>query len=118
MDESKMSALEKLVESLGNVSSACARLGVSRSLYYKWKARRSAEAGVKARKRRHPQATQDAVRARILEIAIQNPEWGCDRISYFLELKKLFVSGTTVQKILRANAIGSISERQRKRARG
>lgn len=111
MDESKMSALEKLVESLGNVSSACERLGVSRSLYYKWKARTNGNAGGEKRKRRHPQATQDSVRSLILEIAIQNPEWGCDRISYFLKLQSHSVSGTTVQKILRANAFGSVSDR-------
>lgn len=114
MDKSKISEIDKLAESLGNVSLACARLGVTRSLYYKWKARLSGNRGGVTRRRRHPQATEEPVRERILEIALRHPEWGCDRISYYLKLQKDTVSGTTVQKILRAHGIGNKSERKDK----
>lgn len=112
MDKAKISEIDRLAESLGNVSLACARMGVSRSLYYKWKARLAADGGGVTRRRRHPHATEDRVRKKILEIAALHPEWGCDRISYLLKLQKHTVSGTTVQKILRAHGIGSKSQRQ------
>lgn len=107
-----MAELEKRVETLGNVSKACMEMNVSRSQYYKWKASirtKSPERQV----RRHPQAIPLAVREQILTLARQYPDWGCDRISYFLELQRKSVSATTVQKILRRHGLGKMSQRGR-----
>jgi hypothetical protein len=105
MDAELMAELEKRIEKLGNVGQACREMGVSRSAYYKWKG--SAKAP-----RRHPQAISASVRDQILKMAKDYPEWGCDRISYFLELRKEWVSATTVQKILKRNGLGKKSLRK------
>jgi transposase-like protein len=117
MHSEKMEELDALVESLGNVSLACKRMGVSRSLYYQWKSDQR-QKGLKgigsdgvADMRRHPQATSDGVRKLILELAMQFPEWGCDRIALYMALRKMPVSPTTVQKLLKKNGLGGKAER-------
>jgi hypothetical protein len=110
MDDAKMSALDALVASLGNVSRACREAGIPRSLYYKWK---RASTGNTPR-RRHPQAAPEAAVLEILRVAGANPEWGCDRIAWWLELRKFNLSATTVQKILWRHGLGRADLRKRK----
>jgi transposase len=109
MDPEKMAELERLIATLGNVSEACKAAGISRSFYYVWKKQQAEKAGAErdARPRRHPQATLDPIRNMILELASQFPDWGCDRISFYLGLRKMPVSPTTVQKLLRKHGLGS-----------
>lgn len=102
-------ALAELAESLGNVSEACRRLGVSRHFYYAGFRKRS-DAPHRARKR-HPHAVAPALQEEILSLARESPEWGCDRIAYYLKLKGKPVSSPTVQKILVRNGLGTRAQR-------
>lgn len=102
MDESRFAKVEELVAKLGNVSLACREAGVPRSLYYKWKGAKEAP----AERRAHPHAASEAAVREILKAAGAHPEWGCDRIAWWLELRKIPLSATTVQKILRRHGLG------------
>lgn len=110
MDEAGMEALDDLVGRLGNVSRACREAGITRSLYYKWKSARTVPGG----RRTHPQAASEAAVREILQAAAAHPEWGCDRISWWLELRRIRLSATTVQKILKRHGLGSADLRQSK----
>ncbi len=101
-------AVSRLAESLGNICEACRRLGVSRHFYYagirKWG--EAGEAGAGRPRRRHPHAVPAEREREILSLAGENPDWGCDRISYYLKLKGKPVSAPTVRKILVRNGAG------------
>jgi hypothetical protein len=125
METEKMEKLDEAVAASGNVSRACREMGISRSLYYKWKtAVKNGPAGQgepvmdgageRPPARKHPQTIPDHVESRIRALAGEYPDWGCDRISYFLSLKGNKVSATTVQKILRRNGLGSKALRERR----
>ena len=107
MDERKWLELLALVETLGSVTLACKHLGVSRSLYYKWRRLNKPDPGnppdTRPHRRIHPHAIPERVKLAILAIARFNPDWGCQRISYWLELKGIRVSAATVNKLLRKN---------------
>ncbi|MEO7423871.1 MAG: helix-turn-helix domain-containing protein [Fibrobacteria bacterium] len=115
MDAEKMSELEALAQSLGNVHAACRSMGVSRSLFYKWMKTKAGLDGFVAagggKRRRHPHASDESVLKRVLELAREFPEWGCDRISLYLGLHGESISGTTVQKILMRNGVGRKAQR-------
>jgi hypothetical protein len=123
MDQAKMAEVEMLADSLGNVQAACRRLGVNRSLFYKWLKRKAAaaagsestaEAGVPApKRRRHPQSIPDALTEKVLGLAMEYPEWGCDRISHYLSLHGEKISPTTTQKILTRSGLRTAGERER-----
>lgn len=113
MDERKMTEVEALAGNLGNVIEACRRCGVSRSLFYKWLKSRP-DAGPNVR-RRHPHALPDGLPARVLGLAAEYPEWGCDRISHYLKLKGAMMSPTTIQKILTRNGLRTREEREEAR---
>jgi hypothetical protein len=100
--------LLELVEQLGNVSEACRRLGVDRSEFYR--ARRRAARGADAD--RSPLAKPLALEQRILVLCLENPEWGCDRLAYYLTLKGEPVSSPTVQKILIRHGFGRKAARE------
>ncbi|HKP96892.1 MAG TPA: helix-turn-helix domain-containing protein [Fibrobacteria bacterium] len=105
MDERKWPELLESIENLGNISLGCQRMGISRSLYYKLRKLKEIQtdgpSNSKPKRRIHPQAIPDQVKSEIMEIARSNPEWGCQRISYFLELKGTRVSVSTVHALLR-----------------
>jgi transposase-like protein len=121
MDQAKMAEVEALADSLGNVQAACRKLGVNRSLFYKWLKRKESasadsraagEAGVPApKRRRHPQSIPDALTEKVLALAMEYPEWGCDRISHYLSLNGEKVSPTTTQKILTRSGLRTAGER-------
>jgi len=102
-----------LVEQLGNVSEACRRVGVDRSEYYR--ARRRAARGEDAD--RSPLAKPLELERRIVALCLENPEWGCDRLSYYLTLKGDPVSSPTVQKILIRHDLGRRAAREAAAAR-
>lgn len=102
----------ELAESLGNVSEACRRLGLTRHFYYAGLRRReTADAGAGQARKRHPSALSPALAAEILILIRQYPEWGCVRIAYYLELNGKPVSSPTVQKFLIRNGLGRIPQR-------
>lgn len=109
-------ALRRLAETLGNVSEACRRAGVSRHVYYEWKRTAGEHSNQGAResirlRSRHPHSIPEALERDVVQLALDNPEWGCDRISYYLKLHRKKVSSPTVQKILIRNRIGKKSQR-------
>lgn len=117
--------LVKLAAELGNVSAACRRLGLDRSVYYRIK-KVTPEGGGGA-----PEAGSAGLRkfldgesvARILRLCLEFPDWGCDRIAYYLVLKGHPVSSPSVQKILIRKGLGRVAERmaeaeRRKRGEG
>jgi transposase len=111
-------ALARLVESLGNVCEACRRMQVSRNFYYagmrKWGyAAEETESPAARPRKRHPHAVPAALQEEILSLIRENPEWGCDRIAYYLKLKGKAVSSPTVQKILIRHGLGRRSQRLR-----
>jgi transposase-like protein len=123
MDQVKMAEVEMLADSLGNVQAACREMGVNRSLFYKWIKRKAAasagsestaETGVPAlKRRRHPQSIPDALTEKVLALAMEYPEWGCDRISHYLSLHGEKISPTTTQKILTRIGLRTAGERER-----
>jgi hypothetical protein len=111
----KAGRLAALVAELGNVSEACRRLGLDRSAWYRIrKATVSAEGEAPARRRNSaPPGMADAV----LDLCLEFPEWGCDRLAHYLTLKGSRVSSPTVQKMLMRMGLGRVAQREAERAR-
>ena len=111
----RLSALQ-LAESLGNVTEACRRRGMSRTQFYEYK-RRFQTHGLEGLKdlppihKSHPQTTPPKVVEQILEMSLKHPMWGCVRLSDQLKLKGVSVSSPTIQKILIQNELGSKYQR-------
>lgn len=108
----KKSALLKLAEALGNISEACSRKGISRTMYYEYK-RRFQTYGLKGLKNlapihhNHPQTTPPKVVGRTLKLSFAHPSWGCNRLSDALKLEGSYVSAPKVQEILNDHGIGT-----------
>ena len=99
----RLTVLE-LAEQLGNVSEACRRGGIDRTSFYDWK-RRFQREGLDGLKnlppiaKCHPMTTAPEVAARIEDLALTHPAYGCNRIEALLALEGRRVSAITVQKI-------------------
>ena len=113
----RLTVLE-LAERLGNVSEACRRGGIDRTSFYDWK-RRFQTHGLDGLKdlppiaKSHPMTTPPEVVARIGELALAHPAYGCNRIEALLALEGKRVSAITVQKILNDKGLGSVFKRVR-----
>jgi transposase InsO family protein len=111
----RLSLLE-LAQALGSVSEACRRRGVSRTRFYEYK-RRFQTHGMEGLKdlppiaRSHPMTTPGAVVERVVEIALEHPAWGCNRVSQWLSLQGVSISPPTVQKIWNERELGSRYDR-------
>lgn len=113
--EHRLSVLE-LARELGNVAEACRRRGLDRTSFYEWKRRFQTQgfAGLKDLPpihRSHPQTTPEEVQARIRELALEHPAYGCNRIEAMLSLEGRRVSAITIQKILNEAGLGSRYDR-------
>jgi transposase len=93
---------------LGNVSVVCRELGISRTLFYRWRKRleRYGVDGGHPRRQRGragcPVATPPEVERLVLGIAISAATWGCRRIAASLARTWLVrVAPSTVQRLLR-----------------
>ena len=97
----RLSALQ-LAEKLGNVTEACRRRGISRSQFYEYK-RRFQTHGLEGLvdlppiHKSHPQTTPPEVVEKILALSLNNPMWGCVRLSNQLKLMGISVSSPTIQ---------------------
>jgi hypothetical protein len=114
-DEAARSLLALAAE-LGNVSEACRRLGVDRTLYYRiLKVTGGGDPSMDIPRRANsvPREVEDW----ILRLCMEHPEWGCDRIAYYLGLKGRAVSSPTVQKVLIRNGLGRKAQRMAEKAR-
>jgi hypothetical protein len=117
MGVKNMFDLRTLADAIGNVSKACEQMKISRSYYYKWtRLHGNRGDGNPMAHRPHPQTVAASIRKWILDLALEFPEWGSDRISYYLKLKNHYVSPTTVQKILNKNGLGRKRQRESGRA--
>ncbi len=111
----RLSILE-LAQTLGNVAEACRRRGMTRTQFYEYK-RRFQTHGLEGLKdlppihTSHPQTTPPEVVEKILALSLQNPMWGCVRLSDQLKLQDVNVSSPTIQTILIKNNMGSRYER-------
>jgi len=111
----RLTVLE-LAERLGNVAEACRRGGIDRTSFYDWK-RRFQLHGLDGLKdlppiaKSHPLTTPPEVVARIEELALTHPAYGCNRIEAMLALEGRRVSAITVQKILNDKGLGTRHER-------
>jgi transposase InsO family protein len=111
----RLSLLE-LAEALGSVSEACRRRGVSRTRFYEYK-RRFQTHGLEGLKdlptiaKSHPMTTPEAVVAQVVEIAVEHPAWGCNRVSHWLSLQGIKLSAPTIQKIWNERGLGSRYDR-------
>ena len=93
---------------LGNVSAVCRELGISRTLFYRWRTRleRYGVDGVHPRRQRagagRPVATPPEVERLVLGIAISAATWGCRRIAaYLARTWQIRLAPSTVQRLLR-----------------
>lgn len=108
--------LLELAAQIGNISEACRRLGLDRSVYYRLLKRADAE----HRKTQKPQTGEPArsrgpaskaLKAVLLRLCLEFPEWGCDRLAHYLTLTGNRISSPTVQKILIENGLGRAAQR-------
>jgi hypothetical protein len=111
----RLTVLE-LAERLGNVTEACRRGGIDRTSFYDWKRRFQLEGldGLKdlpSIAKSHPMSTPAEAAARIVELALAHPAYGCNRIEALLALEGRRVSSITVQKILSDKDLGTRHER-------
>jgi len=73
-------------ETLGNVSEACRKLGISRSQFYEYK-KRFEQHGLDGLRdlppihKTHPQTTPPVVVEQILALSYEQPGWGCQKVS-------------------------------------
>jgi len=111
----RLSVLE-LAERLGNVSEACKRRGMDRTSFYEWK-RRFQTHGLEGLKdlppihKSHPQAVKPEIAKRIVELALEHPSYGCNKIEKLLSFEGPYVSNVTIQKILIDQGLGSRYDR-------
>lgn len=113
--EHRLSVLE-LARELGNVAEACRRRGLDRTSFYEWKRRFQTQGFDGLRDlppihRSHPQTTPPETVARIQDLALQHPAYGCNRIEAMLSLEGKRVSAITIQKILNEHGLGTKYDR-------
>lgn len=106
-DADRRDELMALVDVLGNVSEACRRLGVDRSAYYR--ALRRARV---PDSHRSPLAKPLSLESKIIALCLEYPEWGCDRLAWYLTLKGDAISSPTAQKILIRHGLGRVAQRR------
>jgi len=115
--QQRLSVLE-LVKALGGISAACKQRGVSRTQFYEYK-RRFQTHGIEGLVdlppiyHSHPFTTPPEVEQRILDVSLEHPAWGCNRLCDQLKLEGINISAITIQKILNrtADQIGSRYDR-------
>lgn len=109
-------SLLELANVLGSVSEACRRRGVSRTRFYEYK-RRFQTHGIKGLNglppiaKSHPMTTPNEVVEKVLELALEHPGWGCNRVSDWLKLQGISISPPTVQRIWNECGPGSRYDR-------
>jgi hypothetical protein len=100
--------LLNLAREWGNVAKACRHLGVDRSVYYRARKRQRDDNGARARSLlAKPLKTEN----RLIALCLEFPDWGCDRLAYYLTLTGDPVSSPTVQKILIRHGLGQRRQR-------
>ena len=111
LDESVHGMRLRVIEraqAVGNVSAVCREMGISRTVFYRWRKRleRYGVDGVHPRRQRgragRPLATPPEVERLVLGIAISAATWGARRIAaYLARTWQVRVAPSTVQRLLR-----------------
>lgn len=99
----------KLAGEIGNVARACRQFGVDRSFYYRALKRQRHQDGSRVRS---PLAKPLALENKVIALCLEYPDWGCDRLAWYLTLKGDSVSSPTVQKILIRHGLGRLEQRR------
>ena len=111
----RLSVLQ-LAEALGNAAEACRRRGMDRTSFFEWR-RRFQTHGLEGLKdlppihKSHPQTTPPETVQRILDLAMEHPSYGGNRLEAMLALKGIRLSAVTIQKLLNDNGLGSRYDR-------
>jgi transposase InsO family protein len=106
----------QFAETLGNVTEACRKLGISRTQFYEYK-KRFEQHGIDGLRdlppihKTHPQTTPPEVVEHILKLSVEQPGWGCQKVSAKLKQMGISLSAVTVQEILSKHGLGTRSER-------
>jgi hypothetical protein len=100
--------LLRLATALGNVSEACRRLNLDRSVYYRMRRNAHRDGSVS----RSSLAKPPELESRLIALCLEYPEWGCDRLAYYLTLKGEPISSPTAQKILIRHGLGRADSRR------
>lgn len=113
--QQRLSVLQ-LAEVLGNVSEACRQRDISRTQFYEYKRRFQTHgmAGLKDLPpihKSHPFTTPPETVEKVVNLSMEHPTWGCNRLSDHLKLEGVSISSPTVQDILIRNGMGSRYER-------
>lgn len=95
-------------EALGNVSAVCRELGISRTLFYRWRKRyeRYGVDGVHPRRQPgrcgRPVQVPPEVERLVVSVAISTATWGCTRIAaHLMRTWQVRIAPSTVQRVLR-----------------
>ena len=111
----RLSVLE-LAQTLGSVTQACRQRGVTRSRFYEYKKRFTAQ-GLEGLKdlppihKSHPQTTPPETVEKLVQLALSHPAYGCNRLEALLALDGPRVSSVTIQKLLNERNLGTRFER-------
>ena len=109
----------EFARTMGNVSKACRQIGLSRSQFYQYRERFAAHGleGLKDRlpiHKNHPFTTPIVIERQILALSLENPQWGCVKLSNQLKRQGILISSPTIQKILIKHKMGKVQERSTK----
>jgi len=111
----RLTVLE-LAEALGNVTEACRKRGMARTQFYAYK-RRFQTHGLEGLKdlppihKSHPMTTPPELVSEVLDLSLDHPSYGCNRLEALLMVKGKRLSSVTIQKILIENKLGARHER-------
>jgi len=111
----RLSVLQ-LAQALGNAAEACRRRGMDRTSFFEWR-RRFQTHGIEGLKdlppihKSHPQTTPPEMVQRILDLALQHPAYGCNRLEAMLALEGVRLSAITIQKLLNDHGLGTRYDR-------
>ena len=95
-------------QAVGNVSAVCRELGISRTLFYRWRRRweRYGADGVHPRRQSagpgRPIQVAPEIERVVLGLAISAATWGCGRLAAYLTRRwQIRLAPSTVQRVLR-----------------
>jgi len=109
-------SVPKLAQTRGNVSEACRIKDVSRTQFYEYK-RRFQTHGLEGLKdlppihKTHPFTTPPEEVERLLAISLDNPTWGCVKLSNMFKLEEISISSPTIQNMLVKHGMASRYQR-------
>jgi hypothetical protein len=114
----KRKAVLNMANELKNVSEACKRARISRTQFYEFRKRYNehGEEGLqdldfKRPTRVHPRATTLAVEQMLVDFSLKNPTYGCPRLCTGLAEQGIYLSASTIMKVLKLRKLATLKER-------